>query len=166
VVGVRVVHEESDLFTQLVGSKVTRLRLLQVLEGVRRIVTYNGRCLPDPLKGTVGFDFPVIQANLGVVLDQEFEHTDLVPECWKRGLYGGLKRIEARLGLRRTLPGKDGAWAMQMWRSYIETKQETYLTELLAYNREDVFMLREVELRLFGLSSNRACSHSPPRLLP
>jgi uncharacterized protein YprB with RNaseH-like and TPR domain len=148
VLGVRVMDEEEDQFFQRVGADITKQDLLQILNGVQRIVTYNGRSIPDRLKSRIGFDFPVIAAQLGVVLDKEFEHTDLVPECWSRNLYGGQKKVEQVLGLQRKLPGKDGAWASDAWRKYLETRKENYLTELLTYNREDVFMLREIELKL------------------
>ena len=147
VLGVRVVSGDRDEFTQLIHPNITRQALL-LLEGVERIVTYNGRSKPDRMKRSVGFDFPVIEAQLGVMLDEEFEHTDLVPECWSRGLYGGQKKVEQTLGLKRQLPGRDGAWAMEMWKQYSGTGQSKFLRELLIYNKEDVFMLREIELKL------------------
>lgn len=154
--GFPAVEEERDRFVQLVDEAVTRERLLEALAGVRKIVTYNGRSLPDEVKRSVGFDFPVIAAQLDVVLDREFAHTDLVPECWKRNLYGGLKEVERKLGLARQLPGRDGLWANQTWRKYRETQDQALLDQLLKYNREDVFMLREVELKLAAIPvSNR-----------
>jgi uncharacterized protein YprB with RNaseH-like and TPR domain len=148
VIGIRVLSREEDSFVQLIGEEVTRESLVQALHGVERIVTYNGRSIPDKEKRRVGFDFPVIAARLGIVLDKEFPHDDLVPRCWKKNLYGGLKAVEATLGLRRKLPGKDGKWATEMWRNYVNTKDEPSLKLLLAYNREDVFMLYEVEKAL------------------
>jgi uncharacterized protein YprB with RNaseH-like and TPR domain len=96
----------------------------------------------------VGFDFPVIHAHLGVQLDAEYEHLDLVPECWKKNLYGGLKKVEQALGLKRMLPGKDGLWAMLNYREYVKSGDKKLLDEVLLYNREDVFMLREIEHKL------------------
>jgi uncharacterized protein YprB with RNaseH-like and TPR domain len=148
VLGVRVVTGDRDEFTQLIEPNITRTALLMLLEGVERVVTYNGRSIPDRVKGTIGFDFPVISARLGIVLDREFEHTDLVPECWTRGLYGGQKKVEQTLGLERKLPGRDGAWATATWRKYRETGHRKFLQELLIYNKEDVYMLREIQLKL------------------
>lgn len=145
VVGVFLVGRDGDEFVQLVDEEVSKKNLMHVLRGVRKLVTYNGRSIPDNIKRRVGFDFPVIAARLGVVLDREFEHTDLVPECWKRDLYGGQKKVEEALGLRRKLPGRDGGWAQETWRKYLETRKRKYLDELLLYNKEDVFMLREIE---------------------
>ncbi len=151
VLGVRLIDREDDDFVQLVDSDVSKRELLRILRGVQRVVAYNGRSIPDRVKGRVGFDFPVIAAQLGIVLDREFKHTDLVPECWKRDLYGGQKKVEEALGLRRKLPGRHGAWAMQTWRKYLETGEKKYLDDLLLYNKEDVFMLREIERRLTEL---------------
>ena len=145
VIGVRILNGANDAFIQLVGNDVTRENLMLVLEGVERLVTYNGRSIPDKVKGYVGFDFPVIAAQLGVVLDKEFAHTDLCPECWRKGLWGGLKAVEQNLGLKRQLPGKDGKWADEMWKRYEATRDESVKQEVLAYNKEDVMMLRRVE---------------------
>ena len=148
ILGVRVVTGERDEFTQLIEPNITKAALLMLLDGVDRIITYNGRSIPDNVKGRIGFDFPVIAARMGVVLDREFEHTDLVPECWSRGLYGGQKKVEQTLGLERKLPGRDGAWATDTWRRYRQSGQRKLLQELLIYNKEDVYMLREIQLKL------------------
>jgi uncharacterized protein len=148
VLGVRLFGKNDDQFIQLFDQEISKHKLLEILRPVTKLVTYNGRSIPDTLKRRVGFDFPVIAAQLGIILDEEFNHTDLCPECWKRGLYGGQKKVEQILGLERKLPGKDGAWAMEAYRSHIKTGDQETLNELLAYNREDVFMLREIELKL------------------
>jgi uncharacterized protein len=145
VIGVRVFDAERDDFTQLVGDEATLTNLMKVLKDVELLITYNGRSIPDEIKGYVGFDFPVIAAQLGIVLDREFKHRDLCPECWRVGFYGGLKAIEEKLGLKRLLPGKDGKWADATWKEYQRTGNGKLLIELLAYNREDVFMLRSLE---------------------
>lgn len=148
IIGVRIVEGSSDSFLQLVGEEATREKLLQALEGVHKLVTYNGRSIPDKVKGYIGFDFPVIAAQLGVVLDKLFPHTDLCPLCWKANLWGGLKAVEQALGLKRKLPGKDGKWADETWKKYQQTGERNLLEELLAYNREDVFMLSRLEEKL------------------
>lgn len=148
VIGVRIVEGEQDGFIQLIGEEATREALMLVLAGVERIVTYNGRSIPDNVKGYIGFDFPVIAAQLGVVLDTTFVHLDLCPACWQAGLWGGQKAIEESLGLRRELPGKDGKWADDIWKRYQISRDERLLEDLLVYNREDVFMLRMIEQAL------------------
>ncbi len=145
VIGIRILDAVNDTFVQLIGKDATREKLMRALEGIERIVTYNGRSIPDTVKGYTGFDFPVIAAQLGVMLDKEFQHTDLCPQCWKAGFWGGQKAVEQTLGLKRELPGKDGAWADKTWKKYEASRDKRYLDELLAYNREDVFMLRRIE---------------------
>jgi uncharacterized protein YprB with RNaseH-like and TPR domain len=145
VIGVRILDGTNDAFIQLVGKDATKTNLLLVLKGVERLVTYNGRSIPDSVRGYTGFDFPVIAAQLGVLLDKEFPHVDLCPECWRKGLWGGQKLIEQTLGLKRKLPGKDGKWADEMWKKYEATRDENLKREVLAYNEEDVFMLRRIE---------------------
>lgn len=151
VLGVRLLDEKSDELVQLFHKEVTRARLAEILAGTKKIVTYNGRSIPDSLKHRVGFDFPVIAAQLGIVLDKEFPHLDLCPECWKKNLYGGQKKVEQTLGLQRQFPGREGAWAMEAFRSYLKTGEERLRTELLAYNKEDIFMLHELEKKLARL---------------
>lgn len=148
VIGIRIVDGGNDSFHQLVGQEVTRENLMKLLEGVERLVTYNGRSLPDKVKGYTGFDFPVIAAQLGVVLDTLYPHDDLCPLCWKANLWGGLKKVEQALGLKRQLPGKDGKWADLTWQKFQKTRDQRLLDDLLAYNREDVFMLARLEEKL------------------
>jgi hypothetical protein len=62
VIGIRIVMGANDSFVQLVGNDITKANLMQALAGVERIVTYNGRSVPDTVKRHVGFDFPVIAA--------------------------------------------------------------------------------------------------------
>jgi len=150
VIGIRILDGSNDRFLQLVGEDVSREALMKALEGVERIVTYNGRSIPDTVKGYRGFDFPVIAARLGVVLDKEFRHLDLCPKCWKAGLWGGQKAVEQTLGLKRKLPGKDGAWADKTWKQYEASGEVRLLADLLAYNQEDVLMLRAIEEALTG----------------
>jgi len=145
ILGMRVLHADQDSFLQLVGKDISRTALLSLLSDTDLIVTYNGRSIPDKVKGYIGFDFPVIAAQLGVALDKKFKHLDLCPACWERGLWGGQKAIERSLGLKRELPGKDGAWADFTWKKYETTGDEYLLKELLQYNREDVFMLRRIQ---------------------
>lgn len=148
VIGIRILDGAQDSFIQLVGKDISKESLLKALEGADRLVTYNGRSVRDTVKGYIGFDFPVIAAQLGVVLDREFDHLDLCPECWKANLWGGQKAVEQTLRLTRTMPGKDGAWADKTWKAYQRLNDSRLLDDLLAYNKEDVFMLRRIEQAL------------------
>ena len=86
VLGLRVLQKDKDSFLQLVDKEISKVVLLSALMGIDLIVTYNGRSIPDKVKGHIGFDFPVIASQFGVVLDKEFRHLDLCPACWQRPL--------------------------------------------------------------------------------
>jgi hypothetical protein len=68
--------------------------------------------------------------------------------CWDRNLYGGLKAVERRLGIRRKLPGIDGMEAVRLWRRYRAAQDRKALRTLLEYNQEDVLNLKTLRLML------------------
>jgi hypothetical protein len=98
------------------------------------IYTFNGHC----------FDLPVIKGQLGIDLRQRYESVDLRYVCKQRGLTGGQKLIERRLGIGRELPGMDGRDALYLWQKYQQHGDEDALKLLLAYNREDVLNLARI----------------------
>ena len=102
------------------------------------IYTYNGS----------RFDLPFIKAKLGVDLKPCFKHTDLMYDCWRNDLKGGLKAVERKLGIGRELKGVDGRMAVQLWWDYANNNDQQALQTLLAYNREDVVNLRQLRRKL------------------
>jgi uncharacterized protein YprB with RNaseH-like and TPR domain len=145
ILGLCIVKNSRKEFHQQVGPDINKENLLHLLEGTTELISYNGRSKPDALKGFIGFDFGVISAKLGIVLDDIYPHTDLCVECWRHKLYGGLKMIEIAIGIERILPEKNGIWAQDMWRMFNETGEEVYLELLLAYNKEDIMNLIKLE---------------------
>jgi len=73
------------------------------------IVTFNGK----------RFDLPFIRYALGNLPDYQ-AHIDLLYPLRKLGYHGGLKSIEAQLGLERdgALKEADGFMAVLLWREY------------------------------------------------
>ncbi len=126
--------------TQLVAPAVTRGNLEVALLGVDSLVTYNGS----------RFDLPIIGRQLGLPISHDFASHDLMYHCWQRGLYGGLKRVEEKLGIPRASRGIDGWEAMRLWWRYHRFHDEVSLATLLLYNREDVLNLLLLEGHLFG----------------
>jgi uncharacterized protein len=124
--------------TQLVGDEATELKVMEVLEGVDEIYTYNGG----------RFDLPFIKNKLGLDLKKHFKHTDLMRICWKHDLKGGLKKVEVKLGIERTVKDVDGWVAVQLWWQYVNNNDMAALKRLLAYNLEDVLNLGVVRERL------------------
>ena len=122
---------------QLVGMDITKVDILNTLEGVDTIYTYNGK----------RFDLPFIHHHLGVNLEELFEHCDLMFNCWESGLYGGFKRVEELLDISRQLKGLSGRDAVVLWYRYQAGQLEALETSL-AYNREDVTNLKHLRARL------------------
>ncbi|NJM05772.1 ribonuclease H-like domain-containing protein [Candidatus Gracilibacteria bacterium] len=120
---------------QLVGGGVNDVNLYRALAGVTTIVTFNGTC----------FDLPVIRKRLLADLRAEYHHSDLMYVCRKRGLRGGLKVIEARLGIQRATAGISGWDAPRLWQRYETYGDATALATLLHYNQEDVVNLAVLE---------------------
>ncbi len=123
---------------QLVGSDITRTSIEGLLEGVLRLYTYNG----------VRFDAVFLSTQLEMVWPQDLVHRDLMYECWKRNLYGGLKSVERQLGIAREVQGVSGRMAVELWWRYVRYGDTNALRRLLDYNREDVLNLRRVREEL------------------
>jgi hypothetical protein len=105
------------------------------------LVTFNGTT----------FDLPVIRKKLDVDLKRSFSHSDLMYVCRRQNLRGGLKRIEAQLGIGRETAGITGWDAPRLWSRYEQAGDADALTTLLHYNKEDVVNLAVLEAHL-GLS--------------
>jgi len=121
--------------TQLVGDEVNSTNLWNALEGVSEILTYNG----------ARFDLPVIRRHVRLDLGKYFQCRDLMYDCWKRNLYGGLKKVEERLGIDRGSKGIDGMQAMRLWERFRCDRNEACLKILLEYNRDDIVNLYHLE---------------------
>jgi len=81
-------------------------------------------------------------------LKQCFMHTDLMYDCWRQNLKGGLKVVERQLGINRRLTGVDRYIAVQLWYDYVNNNNKQALRTLLAYNEEDVVNLRVLRRKL------------------
>jgi hypothetical protein len=123
---------------QLMGRSISRGRLLKELRGIDVVYSYNGS----------RFDLPFIKAELGVDLKQIVAHRDLMYDCWKYKLKGGLKAVEHKLGIKRELEDMDGFMAVQLWWQYYNDGDREALARLLLYNREDVINLKQLRLSL------------------
>lgn len=104
------------------------------LEDRTMLVTFNGS----------RFDVPFLRrAFPRMRLDQI--HIDLIHPLHRLGFYGGLKAIEARLGIQRSeeTTGLGGLDAVRLWTDYAAGNEDA-LDLLLAYNREDVVNLERL----------------------
>ncbi len=126
---------------QLVGGGVGDLNIYRALDGVTTIFTYNG----------ASFDLPVIRKRLHVDLKQDFRHHDLMRDCWKQGLKGGLKKVELQIGIARGTAGISGWDAPKLWYRYETMGDQEALGLLLRYNRDDVINLPRLRAHLHRL---------------
>jgi uncharacterized protein len=140
VIGIYIVDEEigGEKVVQLVGKDCCESNLLEALEGVERIFTYNGS----------RFDLPFIESAIAVSLEKLFAHHDLMFDCWRCRLYGGFKVVEVKLGIDRELKGVNGYEAVILWQRWVENGDKDSLDRLLAYNREDVVNLKTLKEKL------------------
>jgi len=138
VIGFYLEEGVEQRFVQLIGEEITAPRLIEPMEKVGTLYTYNGS----------RFDLPYIQAKLGVDLTKHCLHHDLMYDCWRRNLYGGLKEVERQLGIERLSTGIDGFMAVRLWLNYKLYDDEKALLTLLGYNREDVLNLKALRQKL------------------
>jgi len=138
VVGIGLEDGSGIRVVQLLENDIEQRNLFKVLKGVDEIYSYNGR----------HFDLPFIRAKLGIDLNDYFRHTDLMYDCWRQKLKGGLKVVERLLGIERQLSGVDGYMAVRLWWDYVNNLDEESLQKLLFYNREDVVNLQVLRQKL------------------
>jgi uncharacterized protein YprB with RNaseH-like and TPR domain len=138
VVGIHIPGRE---MVQLTGHQVTDVGIALALEGVRTVVTFNG----------ASFDLPFIRRSTGLDVRDLAQHVDLLHQCRKRGLKGGLKRVEVLLGIGRNSGIVDGRMAPRLWQRWETEGNEEALRVLLEYNREDCVNLEILETILNGM---------------
>lgn len=105
--------------------------LPRALEPAQLLVTFNGS----------RFDVPFLRrAFPRMRLDQI--HVDLMNPLHRLGFWGGLKKIERRLGIERSdeTAGMSGFDTVRLWQEY-EAGNDDALDTLIAYNMEDVVNL-------------------------
>ncbi len=151
VVGIAISHGRGDRLIQLVDQSLNPDTLLDSLRGVDRIFTYNGH----------RFDLPFIKSCLGVDLTRGFYHHDLMFDCWRCNLYGGLKAVERQLGIPRRLAEVNGYMAVLLWEQYQRYGDLQALRTLLEYNAEDVLNLKALRAALATFPPHTS-PHSKP----
>ena len=148
------VFREDRGLRQLVGGEITDVTLCEVLEGVDTICTFNGD----------RFDLPILERQVRVDLRNQFHSLDLLRECRRAGLKGGLKQMEERFGIARRPRGMSGWAALKLWARYEHEGDRAALDVLLEYNREDVMNLVQLERIVVGVGLElepRAANHEP-----
>ena len=116
------------------------------------IVTFNGK----------RFDIPFIRSTLGELPPYQ-AHIDLLYPLRRLGYRGGLKAIEAQMGLERegALKEVHGFLAVLLWREYQQGNRAA-LDTLVRYNLEDVVNLQY----LADVAYNEAVARLPIKVEP
>jgi uncharacterized protein YprB with RNaseH-like and TPR domain len=137
VIGLHL-DDGNDEVIQFVGDEICSTKLIKIIKKVETIYTYNG----------AQFDLPFIRKKLRVDLTEHCQHEDLKYACWQKNLYGGMKEVERKLGIKRRIADVDGWIAVQLWHNYKFNGCNTSLKKLLAYNKEDVLNLKKLKKKL------------------
>ena len=140
VIGVHICNGENTQFIQIVGQEITASKLLEALQGIDILYTYNGS----------RFDLPFIHERLGINLAGLFTHHDLMYDCWRKNLYGGFKSVEQQLGIKRRLLDVNGFEAIRLWWKYVDSFDLDAFNKLLEYNKEDVVNLKTLKTKLLN----------------
>jgi uncharacterized protein YprB with RNaseH-like and TPR domain len=135
------IFREDRGLVQLVGGRITDVGVWEALEGVDAICTFNGD----------RFDLPILERQTRLDLRGAFRSLDLLRECRRQGIKGGLKAVEERFGIARESRGMTGWDALRLWARYEDEADEEALRMLLAYNREDVMNLIQLERIVVGV---------------
>ncbi|HSB71094.1 MAG TPA: ribonuclease H-like domain-containing protein [Candidatus Methylomirabilis sp.] len=135
------IYREDRGLLQLIGGEITDVAVSQALDGVETLCTFNGD----------RFDLPLLERQTRLDLRLQFRSLDLLRECRRVGLKGGLKRMEERFGIARTTRGMNGWDALRLWARYEGDGDREALERLLEYNREDVMNLVQLERIVVGV---------------
>lgn len=138
VVGVCLEQGRRHNIIQLVGDRITASRVIAAVSDAETLYTYNG----------ARFDLPFIKTKLGTDLTDHIAHRDLMYDCWRQNLYGGLKAVEEKLAIARKTRGIDGRMAVKLWYDYHHYGNTKALALLLEYNKEDIVNLTVLRKKL------------------
>jgi uncharacterized protein YprB with RNaseH-like and TPR domain len=138
VIGIYLVNGCDSKLVQLVGDDATADNLLESVDKVTNLYTYNGS----------RFDLPFIHGSIGINLESMTVHRDLMYDCWRCNLKGGFKAVEQKLGIARESVGITGWDAVLLWNRYKRYRDQAALQTLLKYNEEDVVNLKTLREKL------------------
>ncbi len=146
-------YREGRMTTLVRGETLTSDRLNQELAECDLLVTFFGSV----------FDIPYLRAKFpDLVCDHP--HFDLCFGARRLGLRGGLKRIEAGVGIERPsdLQDLDGWAAVHLWAQWLSGRP-TALERLIRYNEADTRNLEPLADLLFTQLAER---YGPPHGRP
>ncbi|MFC1872379.1 ribonuclease H-like domain-containing protein [Chloroflexota bacterium] len=138
VIGIYICRHDGTELIQLVGDEISSTAVSNCLKGIETVHTYNGS----------RFDLPFIEYKFGLDVQDLCQHRDLMYDCWRHELRGGLKAVEQQLGIPRVLVEVNGLVAVRLWWQYRNNYDKKALSTLLEYNKEDVVNLKTLKAHL------------------
>lgn len=138
-------YRGGEMISLVHGDTLTEDRLNEELARADLVVTFFGSV----------FDLPYLRSKFpGLVCDQP--HFDLCFAARRLGFEGGLKRIEATIGIQRDhdVQGLDGWQAVQLWQHW-RGGEAGALDLLLRYNESDTRNLEPLAELLCGRLTER-----------
>lgn len=129
------IYDGDTTHTLVKGRSLDKYNIRGILKHCKLLVSFNGQ----------SFDVPCIDRYFNKVIP-EVPHLDLRFPLAKLGFTGGLKKIEERLGIRRSTDteGMCGEDAISLWNDYIISGDTGSLDLLVEYNTEDVINLEPI----------------------
>ncbi|MEO0088173.1 MAG: ribonuclease H-like domain-containing protein [candidate division WOR-3 bacterium] len=137
VIGFGIDKGRNFEFIQLVENEINPKRLIRIIKRIKILYTYNG----------TDFDLKFIKKKFNIDIEKYCIHKDLMKECHKRNLYGGLKQVEKKLGIERKIKDINGFTAVKLWQKY-KLGDKKALEILLEYNKEDIYNLKVLKEKL------------------
>jgi uncharacterized protein YprB with RNaseH-like and TPR domain len=133
-------YDGYDFQAHVWGEGLSAEGVMEALSGFKYLITFYGSV----------FDIPFLEKSLpGFHLDMP--HFDLCFGAKKVGLAGGLKKLEVKLGIRRSedTVGIDGYEAVLLWER-ARRGDSRAMDLLVKYNREDTVNLMEMAQTVYG----------------
>lgn len=137
------VHRDGETRTYVQGQDLTRDALREEFASAKLVGSFNGK----------QFDVPFLEAAFD--LDIDLPHLDLRFIGERLDLTGGLKRVEADLGIERDRPDISGRDAVRLWHEYDRGGDTAALETLISYNQDDARNLATLADKLTGRLHDR-----------
>ncbi len=136
--------KDKDSITTIATYNGKEIKLFVAGENLNQFPEYADNYSAIATFDGARLDIPLINRQLNYFFSQI--HFDLFYISRSLRVYGGLKKIERRIGVDRDplIQEIDGTFAIFLWKEYQETRDPKFLETLLSYNIEDVIHLEEM----------------------
>ena len=124
------------------NENLDRSNLQQAVSGCKLLITYNGH----------SFDLPKIKAEFPNALPNNIPNLDLYLFAKRLNIGTGLKVLENTFGVWRPNDAEKKGMAIKLWKRYTHYRDDSALSRLIEYNKQDVINLYPLAEELMRLS--------------